>query len=205
MTLLCNTVSKQRYDTIHSMARPPVYDDALRARLLDVTAEMVDERGPERISLREIAQEAGTSTSAVYSLFGGKAQLLVAVIEHGFTSFGRAQADAEADGLRALGLAYRAWAMANPALYRLMFGGAVTAVEGCGPDDEITSTAMTPLMRALAARVPESQVPSAAITVWAQVHGAVALELAAVTPEVPDWDAQYDAVVDAVERAFPPR
>lgn len=185
------------------MARPQIHDDALRARLLEVTATMVDDKGPERISLREVAQAAGTSTTAVYSLFGGKAQLLVAVIEHGFASFGRAQSECEAEGLRALGFAYRAWAKANPALYRLMFGGAITAVEGCAPDDAITSAAMMPLMRALSARVPDGEVPTAAITVWAQVHGAVGLELAAVTPEIPDWDAQYRAVVDAVERAFP--
>ncbi|MFF3028839.1 TetR/AcrR family transcriptional regulator [Microbacterium sp. NPDC057944] len=185
------------------MARPVSYDDALRDRLLDVTAEMVDAKGPERISLRDIAQSAGTSTSAVYSLFGGKAQLLVAVIEHGFASFGAAQAATEPEGLRALGYAYRGWAKANPALYRLMFGGAITTVEDCAPDAATTSTAMAPLVRALAARVPEGQVMAAAVTVWAQVHGAVSLELAGVAPEVPDWDAVYDAVVDAVERSFP--
>ena len=187
------------------MARPVSYDETLRDRLLDVTADMVDRKGPERISLRDIAQAAGTSTSAVYALFGGKAQLLVAVIEHGFSSFGAAQAATEAEGLRSLGHAYRAWAKTNPALYRLMFGGSVTAVEDCAPDAATTSDAMAPLVRALAARVPEGQVMTAAVTVWAQVHGAVSLELAGVAPEVPDWDAVYEEVVDAVERAFPRR
>lgn len=165
---------------------------------------MVDDKGPERISLRDIAQRAGTSTSAVYALFGGKTELLVAVIEHGFASFGEAQAAAEPDGLRDLGLAYRTWAMENPALYRLMFGGAV-ATEDCRPDDATMSTAMAPLVRALAARVEEPEVMAAALTVWAQVHGAVSLELAGVAPPVVPWDSVYGAVVDAVERAFPAR
>lgn len=186
------------------MARPPLYDDALRDRLLDATAEMVDHKGPERISLRDIAQNAGTSTSAVYALFGGKTELLVAVIEHGFASFGEAQATAEPQGLRALGFAYRSWAMANPALYRLMFGGGV-ATEDCRPDDATMSTAMSPLVRALSARVDESEVMASALTVWAQVHGAVSLELAGVTPPLAPWDSVYAAVVDAVERAFPAR
>ncbi len=187
------------------MARPVSHDEALRGRLLDVTAEMVDQKGPERISLRDIAQAAGTSTSAVYSLFGGKAQLLVAVIEHGFASFGRSQAQVEAEGLRALGHAYRDWARANAPLYRLMFGGAIATADDCAPDAATTSDAMQPLVRALAARVPEEAVMPAALVVWAQVHGAVSLELAGVAPEVPDWDAVYEAVVDAVERAFPRR
>lgn len=188
-----------------SVARPPIYDDALRDRLLEITAEAVDADGPERISLRGIAQQAGTSTSAVYTLFGGKAQLLVAVIEHAFASFGAAQAAAEGEGLRALGLAYRGWARTNPALYRLMFGGSITGASDCAPDAEVTSSAMAPLVRALARRVPADEVMAAAMTVWAQVHGAVALELAAVAPEVSDWDAVYGAALDAVERAFPPR
>ena len=195
---------QQRYDKIDPMARPPLYDDALRDRLLDATAEMVDDKGPERISLRDIAQNAGTSTSAVYALFGGKTELLVAVIEHGFASFGEAQATAEPEGLRALGFAYRTWAMENPALYRLMFGGGV-ATEDCRPDDATMSTAMAPLVRALAARVDEPHVMAAALTVWAQVHGAVSLELAGVTPPLVPWDSVYGTVVDAVERAFPAR
>ena len=185
------------------MARPVSHDDALRSRLLDVTADMVDRRGPERISLRDIAQDAGTSTSAVYSLFGGKAALLVAVIEHGFASFGRAQQDVEDRGLRALGTAYREWATANPALYRLMFGGAITAVSDGATDAATTSAAMQPLVRALGSRVPAEAVMAAAVTVWAQVHGAVSLELAGVVPEVGDWDAVYEVVLDAVEHAFP--
>lgn len=187
------------------MARPVSYDETLRDRLLDATAEMVDQKGPERISLRDIAQAAGTSTSAIYALFGGKAQLLVAVIEHGFASFGTAQAETRPDGLRALGYAYRDWAKANPALYRLMFGGAITTVDGCAPDAATTSAAMAPLVETLAARVPEESLMGAAMTVWAQVHGAVSLELADIAPEVPDWDVVYEAVVDSVERSFPAR
>lgn len=186
-----------------SMARPPLYDDALRERLLAATAAMVDRKGPERVSLREIAQSAGTSTSAVYALFGGKNEMLVAVIENGFTSFGDSQAAVEAEGLRALGLAYRDWATKNPALYRLMFSGSITTLIDCRPDDEKTGAAMAPLIRALAERVPADRVTAAALTVWAQVHGAVSLELAAVTPVAVDWDAVYDEVVAAVERAFP--
>ncbi|UJP08794.1 TetR/AcrR family transcriptional regulator [Microbacterium sp. KUDC0406] len=185
------------------MARPIVHTAELRDRLLDVTAAMVDAKGPERISLREIAQASDTSTSAVYALFGGKAQLLVAVIDHGFTSFGAAQAETESAGLRALGRAYRTWAKANPALYRLMFGGAITAAADCATDADVATAAMTPLVRALALRVPATQVMPAAMTVWAQVHGAVSLELADVAPQVSDWDALYDAVLDTVERAFP--
>ena len=109
------------------MARPTVYDDDLRTRLLEETAEVIDRDGPDRVVLREIARAAGTSTSAIYTLFGGKTELLAAVIEHAFRSFGDAQLTAEPQGLRALGEAYRAWSLAHPALFRLMFGDRMPA------------------------------------------------------------------------------
>ena len=193
---------KRRYDTIVDMARPPVYDDALRDRLLEATAALVDRRGPENVSLREVAQAAGTSTSAVYALFGGKARLLTAVVEHGFASFGRSQEAAEQQGLRALGIAYRAWAMANPALYRLMFGGALLAAD-CTPDPATTQASMQPLVRAIRAEgVDAENAAVSALGVWAQVHGAVSLEFADVAgPGVP-WDAVYTGVLDTIENGF---
>ncbi|NNC12568.1 TetR/AcrR family transcriptional regulator [Planctomonas sp. JC2975] len=178
------------------MSRPPSYDDALRSRLLAATAERVATQGPDRVSLREVAGDAGTSTSAVYSLFGGKQELLTAVIVDGFASFTAAQLAAEPQGLRALGLAYRSWAKENPALYRLMFGGALAGYEGHGSND-----ALGPLIRTLAARGALDPL-GAALTVWAHVHGAVSLEFACVAPAEIDQDAVYVDVLDAVERLW---
>ena len=198
------------------MARPTVYDDELRARLLDAAAEVVDRDGPERVSLRDVAQRAGTSTSAVYALFGGKTELLVAVVAHGFASFGASQRAAEHDGLRALGVAYRAWALSHPALYRLMFGGALDHPQpGDAPEGSAATDALAPLMRTLAALAGRSAPTDAgagngpvspallrdAVAVWAQVHGVVSLELARVAPEETEWDRVYDTVLDAIEGA----
>lgn len=182
---------------MEGMSRPPTYDDALRSRLLTATAEAVAADGPDRVSLREVAGSAGTSTSAVYALFGGKDGLLGAVVAHGFASFTVAQRAAAPEGLRALGVAYRAWAKQNPALYRLMFGGALASYEGEGSTD-----ALDPLIEALAARGAADPL-AAAITVWAHVHGAVSLEFACVAPPGLDQDAVYENVLDAVERLWP--
>ncbi len=186
------------------MARPALYDEALRDRLLGATADIIDRHGPERLSLRAAADAAGTSTSAVYALFGGKAELLTAVMEHGFASFGQSQAEAEPRGLRALGRAYRAWAKQNPALYRLMFGGALLAIAECSPDPASTQESMTPLVRALVAEgfADEADAGPVALAVWAQVHGAVSLEFAGVAGDDVPWDAVYESVLDAIERGF---
>jgi len=180
------------------MARPPVYDDALRSRLLEATAELVDRVGPERVTLRDAARAAGTSTSAVYAFFGGRDELLGAVVAEAFTSFAAEQSRAEGEGLRSLGYAYRDWAKRHPARYRLMFGGALASFDG-GIDSD---RSLEPLMRALAARGATDPL-AAAVSVWAHVHGAVSLEFACVAPPEADWDAVYETVLDDVERAWP--
>lgn len=189
------------------MARPIAHDDALRSRLLVTAAELVDRDGPARVGLRQIAAAAGTSTTAVYSLFGGKAQLLSAIVDSGFASFGGAQREAAAEGLRGLGAAYRVWALAHPALYRLMFGGALAAYAECAPDPAIADDAMEPLRRAIAdgqdaGQLRRAPVEEAATVIWAQVHGLVSLELAGVGSPDADWDGAYEAGLDAVTRAW---
>ena len=54
------------------MARPRVHDDALPPRLLEVASELVAERGEDALTVRAAATAAGTSTSAVYALFGSR-------------------------------------------------------------------------------------------------------------------------------------
>ncbi len=190
------------------MARPVVHDDAVRTRLLDVAAELVDREGPARVTLREVAAGAETSTTAVYSLFGGKAELLKAVVDGGFTSFGQSQRAAAGGGLQALGVAYREWALAHPALYRLMFGSAGRPGErsAVAPTPEIADASMAPLREAIAAgqrsgALRDAPLDTAVFVIWGQVHGLVSLELASMEPGA-DWGAIYAEAIDAVARAW---
>ncbi|WP_205325107.1 TetR/AcrR family transcriptional regulator [Glycomyces sp. YM15] len=110
------------------MARPRKRDyETLRRELIDAGGRILAAEGPAALSTRRVAQETGTSTTAVYSLFGDKAGLLREMFLEGFERLAAAFAsvprtdDPLAD-LLALGDAYRANARANPHLYELMFG-----------------------------------------------------------------------------------
>lgn len=189
------------------MARPVVHNDSLRQELLAVTADLVDRDGPARVTLRDVASAAGTSTTAVYSLFGGKSQLLTAVVDDGFASFRNSQVAAAPGGLRELGVAYRVWALEHRALYRLMFGGALAAYVDCRPTPEVAAGAMQPLIDAVAAAQSEgvlvpASVEMIAFAIWGQVHGVVSLELAQVGPPDADWAAAYTAALDAIARGW---
>jgi AcrR family transcriptional regulator len=63
------------------------YDDALRIKLLDRAGELLSAAGPKALSLRKLAADAETSTTAVYSLFGGKTELVNGLRVEGFQRF----------------------------------------------------------------------------------------------------------------------
>ena len=189
------------------MARPIVHTDSLRQELLGVTADLVDRNGPARVTLRDVAAAAHTSTTAVYSLFGGKSQLLTAVVDDGFRSFHESQVAAAPGGLQGLGVAYRTWALEHQALYRLMFGGALAAYVDCQPSPDVAADAMMPLINAVAAAQSAGTLLPApaemvAVAIWGQVHGLVSLELAQMGPPDADWATAYSAALDAVARGW---
>lgn len=194
------------------MPRPRTHDDALRVRLLEVTSEVISSGGAASVTLRDVARRAGTSPSAVYALFGSRDELLEAVAGEAFRRFAAHLArattsdDAAAD-LFALGLAYRASALADPHFYRVMFdrradAGAVTPPTAPVPDatsDDGSAAAVEratfAVLRAAVERVlvqpagarsadggTAADGTEAALVLWAHVHGLVALELAGLLP-----------------------
>mgnify|MGYP000282730893 CR=1 FL=1 len=187
------------------MARPVVHDDTLRRRLLDSAASLIARDGAAVVSLRGLAAAAGTSTTAVYSLFGGKAELLSAVLDDGFASFAASQQEAATGGLEALGRAYRTWALEHPVLYGLMFGGSLASQVPCRPTPGAVEPSIGPLFAAVAAALPgasKDAIASVVGVVWGQVHGLVSLELAGAPAAGWTWDAAFDAALRQIGRSL---
>ncbi|MEZ0383933.1 TetR/AcrR family transcriptional regulator [Mycobacterium sp. pW045] len=101
-------------------------DHSVRDDLLNAALGLLDEHGPDALQTRKIAAAASTSTMAVYTHFGGMAQLIAAIAEEGLRRFDAALSLPETDDpvadLLATGIAYREFAIGRPHLYRLMFG-----------------------------------------------------------------------------------
>ena len=101
--------------------------DRARAQLVDTARRLLEAGGPEAVQARKLASEIGASTMAVYTHFGGLAELLEALIREGFIALrAHVAAVAKTDDPMAdffvQGMAYRQWALENPQLYRLIFG-----------------------------------------------------------------------------------
>lgn len=163
--------------------------DDPRDRLIGVAARLLADGGPEAVSVRKVAAEVGTSTMAVYTHFGGKPELLRAVVTEGFRRFAtrlgrvRPSDDPVAD-LHAYARAYRRFALEETHLFRAMFA---RRIERALLDDDERAAAFDTFMvlvdavqRALdAGRLTEGPADEVALRAWAAVHGVVSIEIGA--------------------------
>lgn len=109
------------------MGRPRVHDERTAEALLDAAERMIKADGPDALSLRRLAEQTHTTTRAVYSLFGSKNGLVVALARRAFELLGggiRAlptSEDPAADLVEAGVVVFRRFAIEHPSLFRLAF------------------------------------------------------------------------------------
>jgi AcrR family transcriptional regulator len=106
------------------MGRPKEHDEATRQRLLDAAERLSASHGWEALTVRRIAEEAGTSTRAVYALFGSKEGLEQALHQAMFTRLrdllqACERTDDPRHDIAVQSLAYRQWAVERPERYAL--------------------------------------------------------------------------------------
>ncbi|SBU97415.1 transcriptional regulator, TetR family [Streptomyces sp. Ncost-T6T-1] len=189
------------------MGRPRTNDEAVKERLVECATEMLATRPRESVSVRAVAAAAEASTTAVYSLFGGKDGLIGAVRARavaglfGDVSAVRVSADPLAD-LYALAVAYRRWGCGHRHLYTVLFGG----VQAFDPSGEVgAGDPIRPLLaaidRALTASVLAGDATAIALSVWGTLHGLVTLELAGALDAV-TADAAFHSSIHAMLRGW---
>jgi AcrR family transcriptional regulator len=109
------------------VGRPKEHDDTIRLALLDAAERLITEGGASALSVRAVADEVGTTTRAVYSLFGSKAGLLEALGVRLFELLSTAvngvklTKDPIADVVTASLEGFRRTALTHTALYNLVF------------------------------------------------------------------------------------
>lgn len=93
--------------------------------------------GAAALSLRAVARDLGVVSSAVYRYVASRDELLTLLVVDGYDELGDAvdaalegvDRDDHAGRLVAIGRAVRAWALAEPATYALLFGSPVPGYE----------------------------------------------------------------------------
>ncbi|MCK8679958.1 MULTISPECIES: TetR/AcrR family transcriptional regulator [Streptomyces] len=189
------------------MARLKTHDEALRLRLINRAAATVFDRGAGALSLRRLAADVKTSTTAVYSLFGNKAGLIDSLYQEAVRLFlarltaVRPSDDPAADVVR-LGIAYRDYAVANPHLYGIVFADRLDYEPTPERLNEAGST-IQPLVDAVArgqaaGQFKDGSAEVIALSCWGAAHGLVSLELSGNAPTGLDIGAVYEETLHAV-------
>jgi AcrR family transcriptional regulator len=188
-----------------NMSPRPAHPE-LSATLIEAAARLLAEEGPGALSTRRLAAEAGTSTMAVYTYFGGMDDLVRAMVREGFTMLNdRMSAVAEtgdpASDVAALGLAYRRNALEHRHLYGVMFGGSNLAGFRLTDEDRqhgryTLEILVKTVARCMAAgRFSAGDAELVAHQMWIAVHGLVTLELGGYLVEPYDADTCFDAQI----------
>jgi AcrR family transcriptional regulator len=188
--------------------------------------------GAAGLSLRAVARELGMASSAVYRYFASRDELLTALIVEAFDAIGAAAEQAEIDVARddlrgrwrATCGAARAWALAHPHEYALIYGspvpgyaapeatvgpasrvgvllcrvvadGVAAGAVDAEPDGPAAGAVLTPGV-AEGLGLPEPLAPRV-VTAWSSLYGAISFELFGQTHNVVEDHARYfDAAVE---------
>jgi AcrR family transcriptional regulator len=200
---------------IHAAKPQPYHHGDLRRALIDTTLDLVTEEQDWTFSLREVARRAGVSHHAPYNHFPEKLDLLAATAAVGFERLrdGMRRAMVGIDSpealLRAICRTYIRLGLENPALYRLMFG---PALSDAGSVDRpaiaraagAEARAVLEDVIALGARSgvfavsPDEQRDQAvaALAVWSATHGLTMLAI----DKIPRADLSVDDMIERLLR-----
>ena len=164
---------------MESAANPPIRSPRAR-EIVAASRELLEREGPAGLSMRRVAERLGIRAPSLYKHVRDKGELEAALISEGFEE--AAERFEAAESLAALGAAYRAFALAHPHLYRLMFEGRLPR-ERLVPGAE--ERAAAPVIAAVGGD------PDRARALYAFAHGMVILELGGRFPDGADLDAAW--------------
>ena len=172
--------------------------------MVQIAARLLAEEGPEAMSTRRIATEAGTSTMAVYTHFGSMSGLVREIVHVGFGRLQRhfellVPSDDPVADLALFGRAYRHTAVTAPHLYSVMFGGLTLAgFELSEEDRQYGRFMLIPVVECSARCIAAGRFTSidemvVAHHMWLGMHGLATLETGGYLIDPCDADRCFES------------
>jgi AcrR family transcriptional regulator len=163
----------------------------LRTKILDAARELFIREGYEAVTMRKVADKIEYSPTAIYLHFADKDTLIRELCNHDFQAFAARFLEVAAiadpvERLRKTGEVYAAFGLQHPQQYRLMFMAPRPFVEPTKEETEDPARNAYVFLRATVEQaIAEGRIRHEfrdpellAQTIWAAVHGVVALEIA---------------------------
>jgi AcrR family transcriptional regulator len=210
--------TRTKPQTRRKVGRPGDGED-VRGTILAAALRQLETTGsPDRVTISAIVGEAGCTPPSLYHYWSKRELLLQEASERGWAQFRASQNGAVADDhdpverLRLRGRAYLDFALAKPALFRVLFLEPPAAGRSEPPAE--TGQALQDLVTDVTAAMATAQLRPAdplttALALWAAIHGVAALW--AVTPNLPTnlahavGDLAQDAVLTGLADGPPGR
>ncbi len=153
----------------------------VRRAVLDAALHIISQDGPDAVSMREVARQAGVSHQAPYHYFGDRAGIFAAISEEGFTQFAEELEESllTDDPLVHCLNTYVLFAMAHKGHYRVMFRQDICGVSSHESTRLAADRAFLALLD-LASQVDPDSTDSEnplvlPTTLWAHAHGLATL------------------------------
>ena len=162
------------------MSRTP--DEHLKERILDVAQGLLRAQGEKGITLRAVADAAGTTTPTVYKRFPDKSAILLALALRARERYVKRQSQRKS--LRSAAEGYLDWAIEHPYEYKLIYGHYWTKVFAAEMGRPGLEWAQEKLAELHGGDPGEYEL--VASTLWMLLHGAASLlsqEPTGPTPE----------------------
>jgi AcrR family transcriptional regulator len=179
--------------------------------LVAAAFHLLEAEGPEALSVRRVAAEAGVAPMGVYNHFDGKNGVVDAIFRAGFATLTAELADLDdiddpVEGLKEGLRRYRRLALDHPRTYEVMF---FCSIPGYEPSDDAHVEAETSfevlakgIRRGIAAgALADGDPHSIAQQLWAACHGAVALEISGIGM-VEDMATTYERLLATLVRGL---
>ena len=160
------------------------YRAQVRSEVKQAALRQLAESGPGGLSVSAIGKQLGVSGPALYRYFAGRDELLTELVIDAYHDLADALRAAASQAssqqprarLEALARAYRAWALAQPHRYRLLFGPPLPGYDAHAQRlvnaSQAAMNQLLGVLRELADRTaaPPPQPLASQLTAWAQAH-----------------------------------
>ena len=163
---------------------PKAIEQTLREKVIKAAVKYVADNGPDGLSFRQIASDAGVSHQAPYHHFGDRSAIFGEIALEGFRKFAvvmgaPARADEDTENCVRLCERYVDFAIANKGHFRVMFRADLCQMHESPETQKAADDAFATLLAAVSEMVGDSasidEIRVQATAMWSLAHGLATL------------------------------